>query len=388
MKYIPFLLKNVFRKKTRSVLTIISILIPLTLICLLNSFLQVLDRPDRSETRGMFRLVTRHKVGLTNPIPKSYADKISRLDGVLAITYFAWFGGTYIDQSAENFFARFAVEPKTLLKVFDDASMVKGSIDDWINDPSGCIVGVDLVKKFGWKIGDKIVIVGTIYPVTLQLTVRGVYKVASGGSDALFFNRTYLEEALPSFKGKVGTIWTKARDSESATRLATQIVELFENSAYPTKTESEKAFQMGFVSMLGNVKLLITSMGVIIVLVVILISANTIAISARERIREIAVLRTMGFTRTMILSFILGESLIMSTIGGILGVIIFVVSFNPLKSFLRTTAMGGLAEGLAFYPETILMAIVLSIMVGIFSAIVPAIGSSRRSIREGLRYIG
>ena len=145
---------------------------------------------------------------------------------------------------------------------------------------------------------------------------------------------------------------------------------------------------MGFVSMLGNVKLLITSMGVLIVLVVILISANTIAISARERIREIAVLRTIGFTRTMILAIILGESVIMSTIGGILGVIVFVVSFDPLKSFLTTTAMGGLAEGLAFYPETILLAIVVSIMVGIFSAIIPAIGSSRRSFREGLRYIG
>ncbi|HEX9665698.1 MAG TPA: ABC transporter permease [Thermodesulfobacteriota bacterium] len=388
MKYIPFLLKNVFRKKTRSVLTIISILIPLILICLLNSFLQVLDQPDPSETRGMFRLVTRHKVGITNPIPASYADKISRLDGVMAITNFAWFGGTYIDESSENFFARFAVEPKSLLNVFDDASMVKGSTEDWINDASGCIVGEDLVEKFGWKIGDKIVIVGTIYPVTLQLTVRGVYKVATGASDALFFNRKYLEEALPSFKGRAGTIWTKAGDAESATRLATQIDKLFENSAYPTKTESEKAFQMGFVSMLGNVKLLITTIGVIIVLVVILISANTIAISARERIREIAVLRTMGFTRIMILSFILGESLVMSAIGGILGVVIFVLTFDPLKSFLATTPMGGLAKGLAFYPETILLAIIVSMMVGIFSAIIPAIGSSRRSIREGLRYIG
>jgi putative ABC transport system permease protein len=306
----------------------------------------------------------------------------------MAITNFAWFGGTYIDESSENFFARFAVEPKSLLNVFDDASMVKGSTEDWINDASGCIVGEDLVEKFGWKIGDKIVIVGTIYPVTLQLTVRGVYKVATGASDALFFNRKYLEEALPSFKGRAGTIWTKAGDAESATRLATQIDKLFENSAYPTKTESEKAFQMGFVSMLGNVKLLITTIGVIIVLVVILISANTIAISARERIREIAVLRTMGFTRIMILSFILGESLVMSAIGGILGVIIFVLTFNPLKSFLATTPMGGLAKGLAFYPETILLAIIVSMMVGIFSAIIPAIGSSRRSIREGLRYIG
>lgn len=388
MKYLPLLIKNVFRKRARSILTIISIVIPLILICLLGSFLRVLDRPDPAETRGMFRLVTRHKVGLTNPIPESYVDKISEMDGVLAVTSFAWFGGTYIDDSAENFFSRGAVEPKSFMRVFDDATMVKGSTADWISDVSGCIVGEDLIKKFGWRIGDKIVLVGTIYPVTLQLTIRGVYRVYSGNSDALFFNRKYLEEALPSFKGKVGTIWTKAKDSESATRLATQIDELFENSPYPTKTESEKAFQMGIVSMLGNVKLLITSMGVMILLVIILIAANTIAISARERIREIAVLRTIGFTRLMILSIILGESLIMSMIGGIIGVATFVLTFDPLRSFLATTPMGNLANALTLYPEIVALGIGVSIAVGLFSAIVPAIGASRRSIREGLRYVG
>jgi len=162
MKYLPFIFKNVFRKKTRSILTISSIILPLILICYLGTFLNLLEQPNAGESRGAYRLVTRHKVGLTNPIPSNYADKVSRLDGVLAVTKFAWFGGIYIDDSARNFFPRISVEPETFLNVFDDASLSKGSTDDWINDPSGCIVGEDIFKKYGWKIGDQIVLKGTL----------------------------------------------------------------------------------------------------------------------------------------------------------------------------------------------------------------------------------
>jgi len=388
MKFIPFLLKNVFRKKTRTILTIFSIVLPLILICLLDTVLRVLENPNPANTQGMFRLVTRHKIGLLNPVPASYENKISNLDGVSAITSFIIFGGTYIDDSAKNFFPRIAVEPESFLEVFDDATLIEGSLKEWINDASGSIVGEELIKKYGWEIGDQIVLKGNAYPVNLQLTIRGVYGVKNGRNSAVFFNRKYLEEALPSIKGKVGTIWIKASDVDSATRLATQIDELFENSPYPTKTESEKAFQMGIVSMLGNVKLLIISMGVIIVIVIILIAANTIAITSRERTREIAVLRILGFTRLMILSFILGESIIMSSIGGLVGIIIFVTTFNPLKVLLATTPVSELAKSLNFFPETIFLAVVLSTLVGILSAIIPAIGSSRRKITEGIRHAG
>lgn len=388
MKFIPFIFKNVFRKKTRTILTIFSIILPLMVICLLGSFLRVLYQPNSAQSRGMFRLVTRHKVGLTNPIPVSYAEKIRQLDGVVTVTKFNWFGGTYIDDSSRNFFARFAVEPETFMEVFDDAFLIDGSAADWLKDRSGCIVGKDLISKYGWRIGDQISIVGNIYPVTLQLTIRGVYDVAEGTPDALFFNRKYLEEALPGFEGIVGTIWTKAKDADAANRLGDKIDEMFENSPYPTKTETEKAFQMSFVSMLGNVKLLIGSMGVVIVLVITLIAANTIAISARERVREIAVLRTLGFSRTRILSLILGESITIALFGGSLGVGIFVLSFDPLKVFLKSTPMGGLANALFISYDIILIGFTISIFVGLFAGIVPAIAASRRSIREGLRYIG
>jgi putative ABC transport system permease protein len=388
MKFLSLMLKNVFRKKTRTILTIGSIILPLLVICIMGSFLKALDAPDPAETRGMFRIVTRHKVGLTSDLPISYAERIKQLDGALAVTTFDWFGGTYIDNSARNFFARFAVEPETFLEVFDDASLTRGSIEDWMSDRAGALVGEDLMKKYGWKLGDQVVLVGDIYPVTLQLTIRAAYGVSYGGSDGLFFNRKYLEEALPSFEGVVGTIWTKCRDGEAANRLSNQIDQMFENSPYPTKTESEKAFQMGFVSMLGNVKLLITSLGVIIVLVIILIAANTMALSARERVREIAVLRTLGFTRRMILLLILGESLTMALIGGLLGLGMFVVGLKPLKASLVNTPISGFASAIMLFPEVLVVGFGVTVLVGLLSGIGPAIRASQRPITEGLRHLG
>jgi putative ABC transport system permease protein len=388
MKFLPLILKNVFRKKTRAILTIGSIILPLLVICLMGTFLRLLDMPDPAQTRGMFRIVTRHKVGITSPLPVSYAEKIRQLDGALAVTQFNWFGGTYIDNSARNFFARFAVEPETLIQVFDDAKIIQGSAVDWFSDRAGCMVGEDLMKKFGWKLGDQIILVGDIYPVTLQLTIRAVYRLSDGNSDALFFNRKYLEEAFPSFQGTVGTIWTKCRDGAAAIRLSDEIDQMFENSPYPTKTETEKAFQMGFVSMLGNVKLLITSLGTIVVLVIVLIAANTMALSARERITEIAVLRTLGFSRRMILILILGEGLILALIGGIIGLCIFILGLKPLKAILTNTPLSGFTNAMTVFPEVLLLGLGITVIVGLFSGIVPAIRASQRPITEGLRYTG
>ncbi len=388
MKFLSLILKNVFRKKTRTILTIGSIILPLLVICIMGSFLKALDAPDPAETKGMFRIVTRHKVGLTSDLPLSYAQRIRQLNGALGVTTFDWFGGVYIDNSARNFFARFAVEPETFLQVFDDARVTRGSIEDWMSDRAGALAGEDLMKKFGWKLGDQVVLVGDIYPVTLQLTIKAVYGVSYGGSDGLFFNRKYLEEALPSFEGTVGTIWIKCADADAANRLSNEIDQMFDNSPYPTKTESEKAFQMGFVSMLGNVKLLLTSLGVIIVLVIVLIAANTMALSARERVREIAVLRTLGYTRKMILMLILGESLILALTGGFLGLAIFIMGLKPLKISLMNTPISGFASAIMPFPEVILVGFGVSLFVGILSGIGPAIRASQRPITEGLRHMG
>ena len=388
MKFLPLVFKNFFRKKTRTTLTIISIVLPLLMICFMGTFLRLLDAPDPAETRGMFRIVTRHKVGIVNPLPVSYVEKIRQLDGALAVSQSNWFGGKYIDDSARNFFARLAVEPETFIKVFDEATIVQGSAAEWFSDRSGCLVGQALMKKYGWRLGDQVTLVGDIYPVTIRLTIRAVYTVPDGDDLALFFNRKYLEEAYPSFQGTVGTIWTRARDGAAATRLADEIDQMFENSPYPTQTESEKAFQMSFVSMLGNVKLLITSLGVIIVLVIVVIAANTMALSARERITEMAVLRTLGFGRGTILMMILGESLVLALIGGLLGLGIFVLGFNPLKKSLMDSPIAGFAAGMTLFPEVLMLGFGVTILVGLFAGLIPAIRASQRPITEGLRHLG
>jgi putative ABC transport system permease protein len=387
MKFLPLVLRNVFRKKTRTALTVASIVLPLLVICMMGTFLRALNNPGSGATRGMFRLVVRHKVSTTSPLPIAYQEKIRQLPGVVATMTFNWFGGKYRDGGARNVFARFSVEPKNFLKVYDDARIVGGSVEDWLSDRSGALVGTNLAAKYGWKIGDKVVLQGDIFPINLELTIRALYTLETGTSAALFFDREYLDEAFPSFKGQAFLIWVKALDAAAAERLPKEIDALFENSPYPTKTETEKEFQNGFVSMLGNVKLLMTSIGTIIVLVMLLVSANTMAMSARERITEIAVFRTLGYTRSAILGLILAESLVIALFGGLLGILVFVAAAPSMKRQLMTTPMSTLATLMRIEPGVLALAFGVAVGVGLVAGIVPAVRSSTRSIADGLRQV-
>jgi len=387
VKFLPLVLKNVLRKRTRTALTVASVVLPLLVICMMGTFLKALDRPDAAATAGMFRLVVRHKVSLTSPFPIACQDKIRQLPGVVAATNFNWFGGKYRDGGARNVFIRFSVEPETFLKVFDDAEIVGGSVKEWLADRTGALVGTNLAAKYGWKIGDKVVLQGDIFPLNLELTIRALYTLPTGTSGTLFFDRKYLDEAFPFFKGQIFSVWIKAKDAAAAERLPKEIDAMFDNSPYPTKTETEKEFQNGFVSMLGNVKLLLTSIGAIIVLVILLIAANTMAMAARERITEIAVLRTLGFTRRAILGLILGESVVIAFFGGVVGILLFVVAEPGFKRQLMLTPMSTLAATMRVYPEVLALAFFVSVAVGLLAGLVPAFQSARRSIVDGLRQV-
>jgi len=384
-RLLPLVLKNVFRKKTRTLLTVASIVLPLLVICLMGTFLRALDRPDPARTRGMFRLVVRHKVSLTNFLPLTYREKIAQLPGVAAATDFSWFGGFYKDRSARNVFARFAVDKPTFLQVFDDAEVVAGSREDFLADRAGCLVGKNIADKFGWKLGDKIVLHGDAFPVNPELTIRGIYWLKDGTSATCFFDRKYLEEAVPFFQGYLGTVWVKAKDGAAAEMLPGQIDAMFENSPYPTKTETEKQFQMGFVSMMGNVKLLIGGIATVIVCVIVLIVANTMAMTARERVTEIAVLRTLGFQRGTILFLVLAESLVIGLAGGLLGVGLFLVLEPGMQRGMAMGPMATMAGGFQIYPEILALGFAVAVGVGIFAGVFPAIRSAQRSIVEGLR---
>ena len=386
MKFLPFIFKNLLRKKTRSLLTVGSIVLPLLVICIMGTLLRTLES-DPTGGKGMFRLIVRHKVSLTNWVLESYMPKIAQLPGVTDVVRMNWFGGAYIDQKPENMFARFSTsDAATLLKVFDEASIVRGTAQDWMNDRAGLLAGELLMKKYGWKLGQKITLKGDIYPVNLDLTIRATFK----GPDetAVYFHHQYVEEAIPRLKGFVGWYWIKADSLAAVKRLPKEIDAMFDNSSVPTFTETEKEMQNGFVSMLGNVKFMVTSIGTIIVFVILLIAANTMAMTARERVTEIAVLRTLGYPKGTILALMLGESVLLALIGGTLGTLLFVGFFPAFRQGLLYSPMGGFAAGMRLFPEIVALAFGISVLVGILAGLVPAIRSAQRSITDGLRQVG
>ncbi len=385
MKFFPYVFKSLFRKKTRSLLTLGSILLPLFVVCLFGTLIRTLDRP--ASGAGMYRIVVRHKVSLSNWIPESYRARIQTLPGIEEMTVWCWFGGKYVDYAPKNFFARFGVEPEKLLRVFDEAKIVEGSAQDWFQDRSGAMVGTELVKRYGWKLGQKVVLTGDIYPVNLELTIRAIFDAPPGQNAALFFNWAYVEEALPRVKGRIGTFYIRTKDAEAVARLPKQIDDLFDNTDAPTKTETEKDFQNGFVQMLGNVKLMLNGISSVIVFVILLIAANTMSMSARERVNEIAVLRTLGFQRPVILALIVGESLLLALLGGLLGLGLFTLGFKGFKAALMNTPMSGFAAGMTVYPSVLAVGFAIAVFVGLFAGIVPAVGAARRSITDGLRRV-
>ncbi len=385
MKFVPYVLKSLFRKKTRSVLTILSIVLPFFVICVLGTLLATLDA-DPSGGKGMYRLIVRHKVSLANFIPEAYRERIAQLPGVADVTILNWFGGTYKDNRPENMFARFGCEPDRLMRIFDEATIVAGSEAEWTSDRSGALVGERLMKRYGWKLGDRFALQGDIFPTRLELTIRAVYR----GPDetGVYFDRKLIEEGVPWAKGQVGTYWIKAVSTEAVSQLPRQIDALFENASFPTKTETEKEFQNGFVSMLGNVKAVVSMISTAIALVILLISANTMAMAARERVVEIAVLRTLGFGKPLILTLVLAESLLLSAAGAFVGLALFRLSFPVLKEGLLSSPMAGFAAGMQLFPGVLLTGIGITLLVGLVAGVVPAIRSARRSIPDGLRQVG
>ncbi|HSB35617.1 MAG TPA: FtsX-like permease family protein [Thermoanaerobaculia bacterium] len=384
MKFLPLVLKNLLRKKTRSGLTIGSILLPSLVICLLGTFVAMLDA-DPSQGRGMFRLAVRHKVSIANVLPASHLEKIRTLPGVKAVTPFNWFGGRYVDFSAFNVFERFAVDPPAFFDVFDAEGVVDGSAEAWKADRRGLLVGELLMRKYGWRLGQQVTLTGDIWPGTYAFTIRAVYR----GNDeaAVFFDQKVIDEALPHRAGRYTMIWVKGVDAAAARDLIPRINALFENSPWPVRAETEKEFQNNYIALLGNVKLFFRSLAAVIAAVILLIAANTMAMAARERATEFAVMRAIGFTKGKLFALLLSESVCLGVAGGTAGLVLFLGLFPRLRAFVLYSPLAGLAAALRVYPGVLAAAFGLTVLVGILAGLVPAIHSSRRSIVDGLRQV-
>ncbi|MFZ1919052.1 MAG: FtsX-like permease family protein [Terriglobales bacterium] len=376
-----FVTKSAFRNKRRSLLTVASIAFSLLLLsimlCFWRSFYIDKGAPDSA-----LRIMTRHKVSLANFLPIYYRDKIRAIPGVVHVVPMTYFGGKYKDDKAENYFAQFATDPDEYFEVAADKVMPADQLAAWKKDRAGCVVDVDLARKHNWKLGDHIHLQGTIFQANLDLTIRGIYTIDPPSSN-LYFHTKYLEESDNYFKDNAMFFFVRVDTPEDMPKIAVIIDNMFHSSPVPTKSESEQAFKLDFIKRIGNVKAFILSIGGAVVFTTLLVCANTMAMSIRERTREVAVLRTLGFTRGSILRLLLSESIAIALIGGIAGVL----SATGAVLFMARPGIG-LPVSLHMTAATALAVMLVAAFVGLVSGLIPSYRASNLGIVDALRYLG
>ncbi|HLJ15911.1 MAG TPA: FtsX-like permease family protein [Bryobacteraceae bacterium] len=387
VRYLPLVVKNSLRNRRRTVLTILSIGASLCLLGLLLAMYHALFMAEPTPAQAL-RLITHHKVSLANLMPVAYRERIKSVPGVVEVMTDQWFGGSYRDaRDPKNFFARFAIEPARFFTIHPEIQLPQEQKHAFQTQRTACIAGKDLAEKFGWKLGERITIVGDIFPVTLDLTLVGIYDDASENSN-LYFNQDYVYEGLPAtskVKDLAGTFQILADNPADVPRIARAVDAMFENAPEPTKTETEQAFQLSFISFLGNVKAFLFLIFGAVTFTTLLVSANTIAMSVRERIREVGILKTLGYTNHSILGIILGEATVISLLGGALGLLLAEGLAAGIRSgpayvqSLKTMTIG---------PGVGALSLALAIFIGLISALIPAWNAARTSILDSLRYSG
>jgi putative ABC transport system permease protein len=376
-----FVTKSAFRNKRRSLLTVASIAFSLLLLSIMLSVWRSFYI-DKGAPDSALRIMTRHKVSLANFLPIYYRDKIRAVPGVVHVAPMTWFGGKYKDDKPENFFAQFATDPEEYFDVAADKIMPPDQLAAWKRDRAGCVADADLARKHNWKIGDHIVLQGSIFPVDLDLALRGIYTIDPPNS-ALYFHAKYLEESVNWFKDTAGFYFIRVDTPEDMPRAAHVIDEMFHSTPVPTKSESEQAFKLDFIATLGNVKAFILSICGAVVFTTLLVCANTMAMSIRERTREVALLRTLGFTRPSILKLLLSESIAISLIGGMVGVLF---GTGLIKLIARPGI--GMPVSMHMTAATALVVMLVAAFVGVVSSLIPSYRASHLGIVDALRYIG
>ena len=379
MRYVPLIVKNCWRNRRRTTLTIISVGVSMCLMGVLIAVYHAMYMADPTPEEAL-RLVTRNKVSLTFPLPLFYRERIKQIPGVRDVMMSQWYGGTYID--AKHFFARFGVEPEKLFRIYGELEMPEDQKKAFLRDRTACIIGRDLATKYNFHLNDRITLVGDIFPGNLELVVKGIFD-SPRRSEVLYFNWAYIEEGLPEErKGNAGTFNILVNSPSDVTRVTQAIDDQFHNSPVQTRTETEQAFTLSFASMLGNVKAFLFSICAAVMFTVLLVSANTMAMSVRERVREVGVLKTLGFSGGSILFLILGEACAIAFTGGLIG---FLLSTFLTKGLAQSPAGFFLPPIRPFDPSVATVCVLVAVGIGLISSFVPAWGASRTPIVEALR---
>jgi putative ABC transport system permease protein len=380
MKFIPLLWSSLWRKKIRTIFTLLSVFVAFLLFGLLMTIRTAFS--FGVEIAGLDRLVLIHKVSLIMPLPVSYLDRLRATEGVTLATHNSWFGGVYQDPS--NFFAQIAVEPEPFMKLYPEFHLPPDQMKAWLADRQGAVVGVDLAKRFNWKIGDRVPLVGTIWQPkngqVWEFNIVGMYDGDPGVDKTQFlFRYDYLNENRRVGDGLVGWYIVKIADPSQAQQMGAKFDQMFANSSAETKTTTEKGFVEGFAKQVGDIGAIMIAILVAVLFTMMLVAANTMAQSVRERTSEVGVLKTLGFSNASILVLVLSEAVLIAVIGGGLGLLVawlFVQRGDPT---------GGMLPIFILPPRDVAVGALLIVLLGLASGVLPALGAMQLKITDALR---
>ncbi|HEY4743987.1 MAG TPA: FtsX-like permease family protein [Desulfuromonadaceae bacterium] len=382
---LKLIIRNTFRHRLRTLLTVVGIAVAILAFGMLRTLvgLWYLGVEQSSATR----LVTRNAISLVFSLPISYKERIRQIPGVQLISWGNWFGGIYIDE--KHFFANFAVEPKSYLALYPEFILPPGERKAFISDRKGAVAGRKLAAKYGWKVGDIITLRGTIFPGQWEFVLRGIYKGAQRGTDEtqFFFHWDYLNESLkktvPRRADQAGFYMIGVASPDLAAEVSQAVDRTFKNSLAETLTETERAFQLGFVSMTEAIMVAIQIVSYVVIVIIMVVAANTMAMTARERIAEYATLKTLGFGVPHIAAIIFGESVMIALVGGVLGV---ALTF-PAAHWIETQ----LSQFFPYFSvsmTTVWLDLLVACGVGAVAALFPTWRGATIRVADGLRRIG
>jgi putative ABC transport system permease protein len=379
VNFLPLLIANLLRKKTRTALTIGSFSVAVFLFSLLATIESSFNQGV--EVAGADRLVVINKNSIVQPLPLSYLERILQIRGVKEATCAVWFNGIYQDE--KNFFAQLGIDHRTYRRVFREFKLDPAQWQDFTEDREGCVAGRKLMQRFGWKIGDRIPIRGSIWPGTWEFNIRAVYSGTRDEDDEnqFWFRYDYFDERRELGKGTVGWYIVRVDNPDNAVYVAKAIEDRFANSPYETTAETEKAFAAGFTKQIGSIKAIMLSVGSIVFFTLLFVTGSTMAMSVRERTGELAILKTLGFSNATVMGLVLAESLLYAFAGGGLGVIV-------AKLFtLRGDPTGGFLPSFYLSPLKMCLGVLFALAAGFAAGIIPAVLAMRLKIIEALRRI-
>ena len=382
MKYLHLVWRSLMRKKARTLFTVLSVMVAFVLFAYLAAIRVAFSMGI--EVAGLDRLVVRHKVSIIQMLPESYESRMERIEEVEDATFASWFGGVY--QKPTNFFAQMPVKPEEFLEMFPEYVLSDEEKAAWFETRSGAVAGRQIADRFGWKIGDRIPIQATIWDKkdggrTWEFDLVGIYEGAEKGTDdtQFFFRHDFFHESRAWGEGEVGWYWVRISNPERAAEIAQAIDEDFANSPAETKTEPEGAFVQGFAEQVGNVGMILTAILTAVFFTILLVAGNTMAQAVRERVKELGVLKAVGFTNRRVRRLVLAESCLITALGGGLGLAIgwWLVS--------QGDPTGGAMPVFFFPVPDLLIGIALVFVLGVVAGILPAIQAQRLQISEALR---